>query len=119
VKAPLAGIHAGLSASKTPWNLILTCDMPMVTKELIDYLISNLKNDSGLLVPGHDGYIEPLCGFYHQKLLPEIEANIKQEKLSPLDLIAGVKEGVADVHRLPGADLVSLFKNVNTISDLT
>jgi molybdopterin-guanine dinucleotide biosynthesis protein A len=118
VQAPLAGIHAGLVKSETPWNLILTCDMPFVSKGLVDFLIGHLPGAGDLLVPFHDGFAEPLCGFYHRNLIPEITENIEKNKLSPLDFIKGYPNRSISVGEIHGESAGRLFKNVNTLSDL-
>lgn len=37
-RGPLAGLHAGLKASSTDWNLVVSCDMPFVNAPLMQYL---------------------------------------------------------------------------------
>jgi molybdopterin-guanine dinucleotide biosynthesis protein A len=43
---PLAGIAAGLAACRTPWLLVIAGDMPRVTGELIDALMSAARTGS-------------------------------------------------------------------------
>lgn len=69
---PLAGLHAGLNASATPWIFAVACDMPLLNPALIHYL--------ALLRPGHDAVVpypthqpEPLHAFYHRRCLAVIE----------------------------------------------
>jgi len=118
LKAPLAGIHAGLLASKTDWNLVLTCDMPNVSVQLINYLLSMLEEGSELVLPGHHGYAEPLCGFYHRNLIPFIESNFMKSKLSPLDLLELNTHRIISMEGVFGEDLSFLFKNINEKKDL-
>jgi molybdenum cofactor guanylyltransferase len=118
VKAPLAGIHSGLKFSITDWNLVLTCDMPNVSPQLINYLISKLENETELVLPGHDGYIEPLCGFYHRNLIPCIESNFGKNKLSPLDLLELETHRIIQLGNVFDEDLSAIFKNINEKKDL-
>jgi molybdenum cofactor guanylyltransferase len=118
LKAPIAGIHAGLMASKTDWNLVLTCDMPNVSVHLINYLLSMLEEGAELVLPGHHGYAEPLCGFYHRNLIPFIESNFMKNKLSPLDLLALNTHRIIPIEGVFVEDLSFLFKNINEKKDL-
>ena len=118
VKAPLAGIHAGLKSGSSAWNLVLSCDMPNLTKELIEKLLSLLDDDLRMVVPHHDGFLEPLCGFYHKDLIPQIENNIVAGKLSLLDLPGSVPHSFLTLADVPMAELAFLFKNVNEKNDL-
>ena len=118
IHAPLAGIHAGLKMSQTPWNLILTCDMPNVSKGVIDLLLAFLSEADDLLVPFQNGFSEPLCGFYHRNLIPEITANIEQNKFSPLDFIKGYPNRIFPMTEIHGESANHLFKNVNSMDDL-
>ena len=118
VKAPLAGIHAGLTHSRTDWNLVLTCDMPHVSKEIIRFLMTYLDGEQQMIVPGHDGFVEPLCGFYNKNLLDLIEVQFKKQKYSPLDLISHCKSSVIPFDEIFQEPLSLLFKNVNERKDL-
>jgi molybdenum cofactor guanylyltransferase len=42
---PLAGIAAGLAAMTTPWLVVVACDMPYITGELIEAMLA-LRSDS-------------------------------------------------------------------------
>jgi molybdenum cofactor guanylyltransferase len=118
VKAPLAGIHAGLRASATDWNLVLTCDMPNVSKGLTDLLLASLNDSLRMVVPQHDGFLEPLCGFYHRDLIPLIEKNIVAGKLSLLDLPGSVPHRFLTLAGVPPAEIANLFTNLNEKKDL-
>ena len=118
VNAPLAGIHAGLKFSKTDWTLVLTCDMPNVSSQLIDYLISKLEGKAKLFLPAHDGFVEPLCGFYHRGLIAVIESNFMKNKLSPLDLLEVVPHRIIQMEDVLDENLSFLFKNINEQKDL-
>jgi len=118
VKAPLSGIHAGLLFSKTDWNLVLTCDMPNVSVQVIQYMISKLEQEAELALVGHHGYIEPLCGLYHRNLIPFIEANFGRNKLSPLDLMELETSRLIQMDSIIDEDPSFIFKNINEKKDL-
>jgi molybdopterin-guanine dinucleotide biosynthesis protein A len=118
IKAPLAGIHAGLCESKTEWNLVLTCDMPNVTSQLVHQMYTATGENTRIVLPEHNGYKEPLCGFYHRDILPLIEKHIKLEKLSLLDLPKEVPHRSITPHGLTADEMLLLFKNVNVKQDL-
>jgi molybdopterin-guanine dinucleotide biosynthesis protein A len=118
VKAPLAGIHAGLKSSRTDWNLVLTCDMPNITKELIGTLMAALNDNLRLVLPRHGGFIEPLCGFYHKEMISPIERNFEAGKISLLDLPGLVPHRFVSVDDQVPGEIKLLFRNVNEKKDL-
>ena len=118
VHAPIAGIHAGLKSSATDWNLVLSCDMPNISSQVIDYLLSNLDDKSEIVLPQHDGYLEPLCGFYHKSLIPLMESNFTKNLLSPLDLLGSAPHRIIRMDDLPGKNMSFVFRNVNSRNDL-
>jgi molybdopterin-guanine dinucleotide biosynthesis protein A len=118
VNAPLAGIHAGLRASKSDWNLVLTCDMPNVTKGVIEKLRSVLDDNLRMIVPVHDGYVEPLCGFYHRSLIPVMDGNMKAGKLSLLDLSGSAPHRFVEMTDFSSEEIALLFRNMNEKRDL-
>ena len=61
---PMGGIHAALHYSKTDKILVVSCDMPFMSKEVILTLISE-ANGAEVVLPQHgDDHTEPLCAVY-------------------------------------------------------
>ena len=76
---PLAGIHSGLLNSKTEENFIISCDIPLITSEIIEYII-NYNTHHPITVCRADGYIQQLAGKYSKSLIPKIDALLKIEE---------------------------------------
>ena len=118
IQAPIAGIHSGLKSSTTEWNFVVSCDMPNVPAKVVDYLLPNLDEKAKLILPAHDGFLEPLCGFYHKSLVPLMELNFTKNLLSPLDLLGSVSHRIIRMDDLPDKNMSFIFKNVNSRNDL-
>lgn len=111
---PLSGIHAGLSASKTEWGIVVACDMPLVQPEILHALLAHATNwtaveettseqrqqapwaGNGLLpqpkksalqavIASVDGRIHPLLGIYHRSVLPSAEHCLRSGRLRLID----------------------------------
>ncbi len=76
-RGPLAGIHSGLKHSKTDINFIISCDLPLMTKEMIKYLIE-YKTNKLITVAKADGFIQQLAGKYSKKCLSPSEKILKE-----------------------------------------
>jgi molybdopterin-guanine dinucleotide biosynthesis protein A len=106
---PLSGIHAALSHCGTQYVLVVSCDIPMVTRGLFEKLIEN--------APGHDivifkhKHFEPLCALYRRTCLPALEDLISHGEYRIIDLFPTLK---VKVLRIDSGDL---FKNINTDTD--
>ncbi len=118
VSAPLAGIHAGLAASTTGWNLVLSCDMPHIPVELIRQMARYLDDAVLLVLPRHGDFTEPLCGFWHRELIPVIEANAELGKFKLLEVLRNVPHRIVRLDDVPEKDLQRWFLNVNRAADL-
>lgn len=84
---PLAGIHAGLTASKNEHNLIVACDMPFVNAKLANILLTNV-NDYDVVVPILFGKVHPLYAVYTKKLVPLIATELRDKKLKLQEFLA-------------------------------
>jgi len=71
-KGPLAGIHSGLTNSKTQNNFVISCDIPLMTDEMIKYIVER-KTEKPISVCKADGFIQQLAGRYSKKVLPLAE----------------------------------------------
>ena len=71
-KGPIAGIHSGLSNSATEKNFVISCDIPMMTPEMIRYIVE-FKTEKPITVCRADGFIQHLVGKYNKSVLPHAE----------------------------------------------
>jgi molybdenum cofactor guanylyltransferase len=76
-RGPIAGIHSGLYHSKTEKNFIISCDIPLMTSEVINYLIE-FKTDKPITICKADGFIQQLAGVYSKSVLPVAEKLLKE-----------------------------------------
>ena len=65
---PLAGIVTALAASATSWNLILACDLPYLTAEWLDLLLSKaIRSSAQVVLPKSATGLDPLAGVYRRE----------------------------------------------------
>ena len=114
---PAAGLAAALKASSNEWNLVLSCDVPFVNKESIQYLISCAGNGVGT-VPVHNGYVEPLVALYHKSFWQILESNIRSGKHQMRYILDHSDITFVDFNSFLLVNL-RIFENLNSPSDLT
>lgn len=76
---PLAGIHSGLLHSSTQRNFIISCDIPLMTKEMIKHLIE-FKTDRLITIAKADGFIQQLVGVYNRDILVTVDETLKTQQ---------------------------------------
>ena len=123
-RGALSGIHVALFNSKSDWAIVLACDYPFVSADLIEFLmkIAEAKPEFDAFAPiQSDGKIQPLCAVYKtetcRKILLEMLEN-SDEKFSVRDFLSRVKTRYiefAELSHLPNAE--HFFFNVNTPED--
>jgi len=109
---PLAGIHSGLINSRTEKNFIISCDLPLITREAVDY-IKNFNSDKSVVIYKKSGLIQFLCGIYNKKCLPVLDDLLKSNNLKVRDFIAKIDVEILDAEIFPD----EIFFNLNTIQD--
>lgn len=121
-RGPLSGIHSALSYSSTERNFVIFCDMPFVNNQLINYLC-NYESDKEIIILKADGRIQPLCGLYSKKILPDVELLLKESaqkesslKGSIYELLERVDTEIIDVTEMKFYH-PDLFFNINTPED--
>lgn len=123
-RGALGGIHSALVNSKSDWTIILACDYPFVSIELIKFLtnLSQIEKDFDAFAPIQaDGKIQPLCAVYQteicRKVLSEMLKN-EGEKYSVRDFLNRIKTRYvefSEIAHLPNSK--HFFFNVNTPED--
>ncbi|WP_405575882.1 molybdenum cofactor guanylyltransferase [Winogradskyella sp. Asnod2-B02-A] len=61
---PLAGIYSGLKASKTEYNLVLSCDVPLIKKRILQQLIDASEDTIDIVQIESQGQHMPLIAVY-------------------------------------------------------
>ena len=75
-RGPLAGIHSGLTNSNTEQNFVISCDIPLMEKSMIEYII-DFKTEKPITVCRADGFVQQLAGLYSKSVLPIINNSLK------------------------------------------
>ena len=85
---PLGGLYTGLYHSSYEENLVLSCDVPLVSTALLHKLIDNCPKKASILRDGEQ--IHPLIACYAKSLLPIIEARLKEKQYSMKGLLNAI-----------------------------
>lgn len=67
---PLAGVYSGLKHSKTNYNLVLSCDIPLISSTILQKLIDAMDDDSEIIQIESQGKTMPLIALYKKKCEP-------------------------------------------------
>ena len=117
-QGPLIGIYTGLFYASHPHCFVTACDMPLLNRKVIEYMITISKNYDVVIPHLDDGY-HPLHAIYSKRCMKSIEKLIRENKLKIIDFFEKVK-----VHEVTSDDLTILdpalnsFLNINTPEDL-
>lgn len=115
---PLAGIHAALLESQTPYVFVTACDMPFMDVRLAMYLVEQ-SSGYDVVIPRIQGFTEPLFALYGKRCLPVIASNLacginKIASFFPKVRVKYVEQEEIIKFSDPG----KIFVNVNTPEDL-
>ncbi len=77
---PVSGIYSGLEASKTDYNLILSCDIPLITSEVLQKLIDAIDDASEIIQVESEGKSMPLIALYKKSAKEKFINFLKQDE---------------------------------------
>jgi len=121
VQSPLVGASAGFEGAHGEYCLLLPCDTPFVSSQIMRFLLDLCINRSAVIPRWPSGYIEPLQAAYHTKsALAAAKTALKEGKLDLRSMIArlkGIRYVSTMVLRQMDSRLLTFF-NVNTFGDL-
>jgi molybdopterin-guanine dinucleotide biosynthesis protein A len=72
----LAGVHAGLLGSETPYVFATACDMPYLNISLIRLLVAGIDGQQLIIPESNEGW-EPLHAVYGKRALPVMETALR------------------------------------------
>lgn len=123
-EGPFGGIitaleEAAVSAARPEWNLIVSCDMPFLTREWLAFLTERAsKSKAQVVVPSSANGPEPLCACYRTDAAVALRTAFQGGVRKVTDGLKGVATEVldeADWKRFDSAG--RLFWNMNTAED--
>lgn len=85
-RGPLGGVHAGLGAARFPWTFVVACDMPGIDADFVTELFQYAGEDCRIVLPRHDGILEPLCGLYHKDCFAVAERMLSEYRNCILEM---------------------------------
>lgn len=108
---PIGGIYSGLFYSKTETNIVLSCDTPLITKKVLESLLSHWEENE-LVVSRENGFIHPLCALYKKCNILKIKKNIDNGNYKLKELTEDFKTKFVDFND------GDIFSNLNSRKDI-
>jgi len=120
-QSPLVGAITGFESANAEYSLLLPCDTPLLSIQIVQFLLDMCTNRSAAIPRWPSGYIEPLQAVYRtESALTAAKTALKQGKMnmqSMIDNLRGVRYVSTMVLEQLEPDLLTFF-NVNTPQDL-
>jgi molybdopterin-guanine dinucleotide biosynthesis protein A len=121
IACPLNGVFAGTKKARGEISLLLACDMPLLSKDVLSLLLCLCSSHGAVIPRWPNGYIEPLHASYNTFKVYEATAQaIDAKELRMYDAIkrlSKVRYISTEILKQLNYDL-NTFENVNTQSDL-
>ena len=120
-QSPLVGALTGFESVNAEYSLLLPCDTPFVSAEIVALLLDLCVNKCAVIPRWSNGYIEPLQAAYNRKSAIEAAKKALNEGKRDLSSMINYLHGVRYVSTLVLQQLDSkllTFFNVNTPEDL-
>ncbi len=115
---PMGGIYSSLLYSSSRLNMVLSCDMPLISSELIEYILVKCI-EGKLSVPIHGANLmEPLCAVYPLEAISHLKKSIEKEKLKLIDLVNSIPTEQIKIDPSQYFYHPDLFLNINKPGDL-
>ncbi|HPQ08775.1 MAG TPA: molybdenum cofactor guanylyltransferase [Bacteroidia bacterium] len=110
---PIAGLVSGLEYSDEEMNLIVSCDSPFVSQQIIEKLILNTQSVN-CIIPKIKENIQPLCAIYFKSILPIAYSQINKKDFKLQHLIQQSKAMFVEFPE----EYKLFFANINTKEDV-
>jgi molybdopterin-guanine dinucleotide biosynthesis protein A len=116
---PLNGIAAALAATRSPWNLIVACDLPYLTAAWLEWLLARaVHSRAQAVIPRTERGLEPLAALYRRECGPPIAGALARGVRKVTDAIGELNLDVVhqrEWRRLDPGGMILM--NMNTPAD--
>jgi molybdopterin-guanine dinucleotide biosynthesis protein A len=70
-EGPVAGLAGAIDGVASPWLLVSACDMPLVSRDALDWLAAQRGPDLDAVAPTEDGQYHPLLTCYRRSAVAD------------------------------------------------
>jgi molybdopterin-guanine dinucleotide biosynthesis protein A len=116
---PLAGIATALAATRSRWNLIVACDLPYLSAEWLDWLLSRtLRSRGEAIVPRTERGIEPLAAAYRRECGDRVAAALARGVRKVSEAVEELRVDFVDPgqwRRIDSSEMI--LRNMNATGD--
>jgi len=111
---PVAGVYTGLYHSKTQLNLVLSCDIPLITPNIIKMLILGYENEFEVIQLQSQNKTMPLIAIYNKQCMHKCLDFLQQNERRLRSVVNQFKTKTI----LIDSKFDKFVKNINTNADL-
>lgn len=114
----LGGIYTAIHYSKTSHTIVIACDMPFVSADVLKFMMTQADN-ADVVVPTVEDYPQGLHAIYSKNCLEPIRAKIEARRLKVIGFYEQVNVTYLDEQAIKQYNPDELaFMNVNTPEEL-
>jgi molybdopterin-guanine dinucleotide biosynthesis protein A len=119
-KGSLGGIYSAIHHSRSPYTLVVACDMPFVNAKLLEYMVSLSREEIfDVVVPRVEGYPEGLHAIYSKSCMEAIRTKLDADQLKVIGFYPDMQVRYIDEVEYESFDPKGLsFRNINTREEL-
>ena len=115
---PVGGLYSCLKASANEVNIVLSCDTPLVSMEILQCLLNNFEGHAASVPWYEKDYYEPLCAIYTKEFEKVLKKAIEVNNHKLPRIYTNT-----DIKKIPIKDHLDCFStnaffNVNSIEDV-
>ncbi len=117
-KGVLGGLYTGIFFSTFRYAFCVACDMPLLNRALIEFLVKKVTDEDAIVPRTADG-LQPLHAIYSKTCLGAMKTIIEQDKQRVIDFYDLVRVKIIDEREFLHLDpRRESFINVNTREEL-
>ncbi|WP_246941882.1 molybdenum cofactor guanylyltransferase [Bacillus pinisoli] len=90
-KGPMAGIYSGMKSLNADWYIVVSCDIPAITEEVIAKIMTYRAYSIQAVVPVINERYQPLVALYHSTVFPVIESLLLNNQFRVTSLLDTVE----------------------------
>jgi len=111
---PLAGLYTGLCYSEAEYNLVLSCDIPLINSKVINKLIDGIDETKDVIQLKSQNKTMPLMALYKKHCLHKCKALLDKDEKRLRIAVEQLQTKTITID----TELDQFVKNINTIEQL-